>query len=88
MDTSDGVALRATMDEDVQQMSFDAELKVKYGFFSVPVSLSVPVSFSPGIKKGPSRDGRAQPSRLALCSLPCAHHIPKVSTQGSWLCPA
>eukprot|EP00444_Apocalathium_aciculiferum_P069183 CAMPEP_0183553824 /NCGR_PEP_ID=MMETSP0371-20130417/76027_1 /TAXON_ID=268820 /ORGANISM="Peridinium aciculiferum, Strain PAER-2" /LENGTH=283 /DNA_ID=CAMNT_0025759447 /DNA_START=54 /DNA_END=905 /DNA_ORIENTATION=- len=41
-----------TLDEDVSEMSFHAALKLHIGIVPVPISLSVPVSYSPGLQKG------------------------------------
>jgi len=42
-----------TLDEDVTSVVADVNLAVKVSFFNIPIKLTIPISLSPGIKKGP-----------------------------------
>jgi len=50
---SGGVStITGTLDEDLSQVSVDADLIIKALVFKIPVKLNVPIVYTPGIKQG------------------------------------
>jgi len=61
------VSAAGTLDEDITSAIADVDLEVKVSFFTIPIKLTVPVSISPGIKKGPIK-ATAGPSKPGTMS--------------------
>lgn len=79
------VEVDGTLDEDVSQMTFDADLSVHLGFFKVPLKLSFPVSYAPGFKKGALSAKLGPPKDLAGAAGEQEASVePKVTGQVTW----
>lgn len=74
--------ITGTLDEELTKISADVDLKLEVSILHYPVKLTVPISYAPGIPKGPFAMSFG-PAKALAEQKPVAWPKPKVSIEGT-----